>query len=86
LRNCSVHKIRIQFIYRCERSCDIIAIRFQFLDYRGGVLFARCGNVEDIARFYAGSSIMNFLGDDLGNGVQQNGFALNDILFCRCDC
>jgi hypothetical protein len=69
LRNCVVHKIRLQLFYRCNRFFDVIAIRLQFPDYRSCVLFTCCGDVKDVARFYAGSSMMNFLGYDLGNGV-----------------
>jgi len=50
LRNRVIHEIHIQFIYRNECLCYLIAIASQFFDDRIFVLRACCRDVENIAR------------------------------------
>lgn len=67
LSDCCVDKGRFQAIDRCKRFENVVLIVLQRSDE--GVSVAPCcsGNVENITRLDAGASIMNLLGNDLGD-------------------
>lgn len=82
MRNRVVHELRIEPVNLRERRSRSVFVSAQRVDDLLTMIRRGRRDVEDIARLDARAAVMDFLGDDLGDGFKLDRFAFDDAL-CR---